>query len=104
MLIREFLWGMLTMAHLVVSLLLLRFWRLTRDRLFLFFAASFATLGCNWLVLALLRPAPEDEHLVYLIRLLGSLLLIVGIIDKNRRSGSAPAAPKIRAPGPRRST
>ena len=86
MLLRQFLWGMLTMAHLIAALLLLRFWRLSRDRLFLFFAASFATLAGNWLALALIRPAPEAQHWIYLIRLFGFLLLIIGIIDKNRRT------------------
>jgi len=86
MLIKQFLWGMLTMAHLVAALLLLRFWRLSRDRLFLFFAASFATLGVNWLALALIHPALENQHYLYLLRLLGFVLLIIGIIDKNRRS------------------
>ena len=88
MVIKQFLWGLLTMAHLVVALLLLRFWRLSRDRLFLFFAASFVTLAVNWLTLALMRPAPEAEHLIYLIRLFGFVLLIIGIIDKNRRSAA----------------
>lgn len=83
--IKQFLWGLLTMAHLVVALLLLRFWRLSRDRLFLFFAASFVTLAVNWLTLALIRPAPEAEHLIYLIRLFGFVLLIIGIVDKNQR-------------------
>jgi hypothetical protein len=86
MLIMQFLWGMLTMAHVVIALLLLRFWRLTRDHLFVYFAASFATLGVNWLALAVIRPAPEAQHLIYLIRLLGFVLLIIGIIDKNRRA------------------
>jgi len=85
MLIKQFLWGLLTMAHLVVALLFLRFWRLSRDRLFLFFAASFATLAVNWLTLAMMRPAPEAEHLLYLIRLFGFVLLIIGIVDKNQR-------------------
>jgi hypothetical protein len=86
MLFMEFLWGLLTMAHLVVALLLLRFWRLSRDRLFLFFAASFAALAANWLALALIRPTPEAQHWVFLIRLFGFVLLIVGIVDKNHRS------------------
>jgi len=86
MLITQFLWGMLTMAHLVAAVLLLRFWRISRDRLFLFFSASFATLALNWLGLALIHPAPETQHFIYLIRLLGFLLLIIGIVDKNYRS------------------
>jgi hypothetical protein len=83
---RQFLWGMLVMAHLVAALLLLRFWRIGNDRLFLFFAAAFATLALNWLGLAIFDPVVEHQHYVYLFRLFAFLLLIVGIIDKNRRS------------------
>lgn len=83
---KQFLWGMLAMAHLVAALLLLRFWRVSRDRLFLFFACAFATMGLNWIGLSLIDPALELEHYVYLIRLFAFLLLVAGIADKNRRS------------------
>lgn len=86
MLIKQFLLGMLTMAHLVAALLLLRFWRISRDRLFLFLAGAFAGLALNWAGLAFIDPALELQHYVYLIRLAAFLLLIVAIIDKNRRS------------------
>ena len=83
---KQFLWGMLTMAHLAAALLLLRFWRISHERLFLFFAGAFATLALNWVGLALIDPALELQHYVYLLRLFAFLLLIVGIVDKNRRS------------------
>jgi len=83
---KQFLWGMLTMAHLVAALLLLRFWRMSRDRLFLFFAAAFATLALNWIGLSVIDPALELRHFVYVLRFCAFVLLIVGIIDKNRRS------------------
>ena len=86
MLTKQFLWGMLTMAHLVAALLLVKFWSISRDRLFLFFAGAFAALAANWAGLALIDPALELQHYVYSIRLAAFLLLIVGIIDKNRRS------------------
>jgi Family of unknown function (DUF5985) len=63
-----------------------RFWRTTRDRLFLFFAGAFATLALNRVSLALVDPALELQHYVYLVRLFAFLLLIVGIVDKNRRA------------------
>ena len=91
MLTRQFLWGALTMAHLVVALLLLRSWKVTRDRLFLFFTCAFATLALNWLLLALVDPREELRHYVYFVRCFGFLLLIAGIVDKNRsvRSGAS---------------
>jgi len=84
-LVRQFLWGMLTMANLVAALLLLRFWRVSRDRLFLFFAAAFAMLSLNWLGLSAIDPALETRHFVYLLRFGAFVLLIAGIVDKNRR-------------------
>lgn len=82
---RQFLWGLLTMAHLVAALLFLRFWRVSRDRLFVFFGAAFAALAANWLGLGLIDPELEPRHYVYVIRFIAFVLLIAGIIDKNRR-------------------
>ena len=42
-------------------------------------------LALNWTVLALGRPSDESRHWVYVIRLAAYLLLIAGIVDKNRR-------------------
>jgi hypothetical protein len=83
---KQFLWGMLTMAHLAAALILLRFWRVSGERLFLFFSGAFGMLALNWLALSLIDPALELQHYVYLIRFFGFLLLLVGIVDKNRRS------------------
>jgi hypothetical protein len=74
------------MATLVAGCFFLKFWRLTRERLFLCFACAFWVFCLNWTGLALLPPGDEGRHYVYAVRLLGFLLLIAGIIDKNRRS------------------
>jgi hypothetical protein len=85
MLAREFLWGMLTLAHLIAALLWLRFWWIGRDRFFLFFAAAFAAFALNWFGLALIDPRLELQHYIYLIRFIGFVLLIAGIVYRNRR-------------------
>jgi len=86
---RTFAWGVLAMASLVASLFFLRYWRATRERLFAFFSVAFVGLTANWTVLAIVNH-PVDEarqaH-AYVIRLVAFVVLIVGIIDKNRRSG-----------------
>ena len=84
-----FIWGALTAACGVISLLFLRFWALSRDRLLLYFAAAFAALALNWLLLGLTEPGDETRHFAYFIRLSGFLLLIVGVVDKNRRGARA---------------
>ena len=81
---RLFCWGMLTMASLVAALFFLRYWKASGDRLFAFFAAAFALLALNWFALAAIAPAFEARHLIYLVRLVAFVVLIVGILDKNR--------------------
>ena len=81
---KQFSWGVLAMASLVAGLIFLRYWKVTGDRLFVFFAMAFAMLSINYLVLAAVDPAFEARHLIYLIRLAGFILIIVGIVDKNR--------------------
>lgn len=78
--------GALTMAAWLTSLFFLRFWRVTRDRLFLFFCLAFSTLALNWLGLASLRSLSEAHGEVFLLRLLAFVLIIIGVVDKNRRS------------------
>ena len=81
-----FLFGVLTALALVAGLFFLRFWRLSGDRFFSFFAVAFWALGVNWLLL--FGRVPEDEYLpyFYLLRLAAFLLILIAIIDKNRRS------------------
>lgn len=80
-----FLRGGLMACCWVAALFFFRFFRSTSDRLFLFFAASFAVFSLNWLFLALLHAPQESRHLVFLLRLLAFGLILVGIWDKNRR-------------------
>ena len=81
---RQFCWGVLAMGSLVAGLFFLRYWKVTGDRLFAFFAMAFAMLSTNYVVLAAVDPAFEARHLIYLIRLAGFILIIVGVVDKNR--------------------
>ena len=82
---RLYLWGALSMGAAIVSLCFLRYWRTTRDRLFCYFAAAFAALSLNWIVLACADPGEESRHEVYLLRLAAFVLIIIGILDKNER-------------------
>ena len=84
--IRFFFWGALFMASAIAALFFLRYWSSTRERLFAFFAIAFAVMGLNWLSLAFVDPGDELRHTLYLLRLLAFVLIIIGIVDKNRRS------------------
>jgi len=80
-----FLWGVCVMGAAVIGTFFLRFWRKTHDRLFLIFALAFWLLGVNWLALTFNRdPTNEIQPLLYLIRLAAFVLIICGIVDKNR--------------------
>ncbi len=83
----QFVWGMLTMACAFAALLFVRSWRLTGERLLLFFALAFGAFALNWIAFAVVAPAAEGRYSVYLLRLLGFAFIIVGILDKNRRGG-----------------
>jgi predicted membrane-bound spermidine synthase len=84
---RPFLWGILTMACAAVALFFLRYWSMTRDRLFAFFAVAFALMAANWVNHLAVAPQQEvQEYRLNIIRFIAFILILVGIIDKNRRS------------------
>lgn len=83
--LNPFLLGAVVMACGAAGLFFLRFWRRTRDRLFIMFAAAFWLLGVNWLLLSFTDPEAETQRvLLYTIRLAAFVLILVAVIDKNR--------------------
>lgn len=81
--------GALTMGYLIVSLFFLRFWRQTADRLFALFSASFFILAVQRIALALTEDIPENAAWLYSLRLLAFLLILAGIVEKNRGAPSS---------------
>ncbi len=80
----QFLLGALTMGSWATALFFLRFWRQSADRLFLVFALAFFVLGVDWAMRGAFEPTVETRHYFFLVRLVAFILLIFGIIDKNR--------------------
>ena len=74
----------------VAGLFFLRFWRETRDRLFLILAGAFWLLGLQRLALSFSRNMVEDDTTLYLVRLFAFLLILGAIVDKNRSSPQPP--------------
>jgi hypothetical protein len=68
-----------------IGLVFLRFWKEQRDRLFAFFAGAFWSFAAGWM-LRIVLAVDEHQAYVFLPRLLGFLLIIVAIFDKNRRA------------------
>lgn len=87
--ISQLITGAIVMGYAVAGLFFARFWRQTRDRLFLIFAVSFWLLGIQRLALALTSAVAESDTAWYLVRLFAFLLILGAIIDKNRGGGEA---------------
>ena len=79
-----FSWGVCAAASWVAGLFFWRFFRETRDRLFVMFALAFWSLSVHWCALAIVNPMTETRHYFFLLRLLAFALIIAAIIDKNR--------------------
>ena len=85
MMLQTFLSGAVTAGFAMAALFFVRFWRDTRDPLFLSFAIAFLLLGVGQTTLAL-SPMPDDYRpWVYLLRLGAFLLIVAAILRKNRR-------------------
>lgn len=75
--------GALSLGCAVIALFFLRYHRLSRDELFLWFAGAFAALGAQWTLLTFGRSS-EHAHLLYIVRLVAFLMIVAAILRKNR--------------------
>jgi len=81
-----FLGGMLAMGYLVAATFFLRYWRRTRERLFVIFAVALVILALQRALLAANLAIIEDQTWYYGLRLLAFVLILFAIIDTNRAS------------------
>lgn len=91
----EFLSGAATLAYFIAALFFLRFWRRTHDRLFLAFALAFVLFALNQGLAHILSIYREPTSFIYVLRVLGFVLILVAIVDKNllaTRSRKPPVA------------
>ncbi len=82
----DYLAGVVTMGYLLAGLFFLRFWRRTKDGLFVVFAVAFWLLALNQAIATLSGVAREELSWVYLLRLAAFTLIIVAVVRKNLRS------------------
>lgn len=80
-----FLNGGFAIACLAVGLIFIKFWRVSRDRFFIFFAAAFWAFAFGSALRTIFATSSEHGYFVFLPRLLGFLILLFAIVDKNRR-------------------
>ncbi|MFZ5656458.1 MAG: DUF5985 family protein [Pseudomonadota bacterium] len=78
-----FMLGMISMGFAVAALFFLRFWRSSRDRLFLYFAVAFGLEAANRAAYAWNGAQSEEVTLYFSLRLLAFSLILWAIIDKN---------------------
>ncbi len=81
-----FMHGALAMGCFAIGLKFLKFWHLSRDRFFIWFAAAFWTFMLGWILKLAAPTYTEHSHYLYLPRLVGFLLILFAIGMKNRRS------------------
>jgi len=78
----DFAHGSITMLFILAGLFFFRFWRDTRDRLFLLFAMSFWLQAVTRVALTMVGGQEERAYL-YLVRLVAFGLIIAAIAMKN---------------------
>lgn len=83
----QFLLGAISMAFAVAGLFFLRFWRDTRERLFILFSLAFFILAANRIGFLFAAEQNIRGDWLFSVRLLAFLLILVAILDKNRSPG-----------------
>jgi hypothetical protein len=84
--IYAFFCGGASALALVASVIFLRYWRSTRDRFFVIWAASLVLMAAQWAISAC-SGGWETSAAGYLLRLAAFLFIITAIVDKNRGGG-----------------
>lgn len=82
----EILIGGIAVLALVAGLFFLRFWRSSGDRFFLLFAIAFWIEGGHRIFIYAWVGQDEASPFYYLVRLVAYGLIIVAIVDKNRKN------------------
>ena len=79
----NFLSGALSLAYLLAGIYFSRFWRRTRDRLFLHFAMAFWLFTLNQIISSIPAVNNETDGYEHLLRVLGFVWILVAIAEKN---------------------
>jgi uncharacterized membrane protein YeiB len=82
--------GAIIMGYAIAALFFAKFWRRTRDGLFLAFAAAFVLLAVGPLLMIVLEVPREEQSPFFLLRLAAFGILIAAIVAKSRGGGARP--------------
>lgn len=87
-----FLIGIILTTLLTASLFFLKFWRRTRDELFLVFSLAFLMEAANRLAMLLTEKPSDSGPWYYVARMFAFLLIVAAILKKNYgKSGDRPS-------------
>ena len=80
----SFALGATAFGFLIAALFFARFYRDTRDSLFVYFAAAFGIEAVNRALFAFARAPNEGDPSLYLVRAFAYSLILMGVYRKNR--------------------
>lgn len=83
--IEGFLLGVVACTSLVASVFFLKFWRQSRDFLFLAFSIAFFIEAINRTSILFLDKPNEGSPIIYWVRFLAFFIIVIAILIKNRR-------------------
>jgi len=81
--LEAFLLGVIATSSLIAGVFFLKFWKKTRDSLFLAFSLAFFVEGLNRSAVLFLAKPNEGSPYIYIVRLLAFLLILAAILHKN---------------------
>ena len=81
--IEGFLLGIIATSSVMAGIFFLKFWRHTKDFLFIAFATAFIVEGLSRASVLLLAKPNEGSPWIYFARLPASLLILIAVLKKN---------------------
>ncbi len=78
-----FLTGVISTCSFMAGIFFLKFWKRTRDFLFLAFGIAFLVEGINRCAILMVDKPNEGSPAIYAVRLAASLLILFAILRKN---------------------
>jgi Family of unknown function (DUF5985) len=81
--LEAFLLGVIATSSVTAGIFFLKFWKQTRDSLFLAFGLAFVVEGLNRCAVLFLTKAHEGNPYIYGVRLLAFLFILGAILHKN---------------------
>jgi uncharacterized membrane protein HdeD (DUF308 family) len=81
--LEAFLLGVIATSSFTAGVFFLKFWKKTRDSLFLAFGLAFIIEGLNRCAVLFLAKPNEGSPYIYIVRMFAFLLILAAILHKN---------------------